>query len=167
MSPPTFVLSEMMSGEDFIQSIDAAYAEVVRWKHNLFLTPSGKSGREFVSELARLFRSYGEGSALESIAIKAAMVLPHLLLQKPFSSAKTQDHIEFLQRRLILWKIGDINNLLDEGRTIQHHLQKNYREVLTDNKDRASRHFAKLMAQGKVGDALKIISKGHHFLLIR
>ena len=86
-----------MSGEDFFQSIDAAYAEVIRWKHNLFLTPSGKSGREFVFELARLFRSYGEGSALESIAIKAAMVLPHLLLQKPFSSAKTQDHIECLQ----------------------------------------------------------------------
>ena len=55
-------------------------------------------------------------------------------------------------------EIGDINNLLNEGRTIQHHLQKNYREVLTDNKDRASRRFAKLMAQGKVRDALKSIS---------
>ena len=55
-------------------------------------------------------------------------------------------------------EIGDINNLLNEGRTIQHHLQKNYREVLTDNKDRASRCFAKLMAQGKVRDALKSIS---------
>ena len=81
MSPPTFVWSEKMSGEDFIQSINAAYDEVIRWKHNV-------QGREFASEQPRLFRSYGEAYSLESIAIKVAMVLPHLLLQKPYPSAK-------------------------------------------------------------------------------
>ena len=128
--------------EDVIQSIDAAYDEVIRWKHYFFLTPSGKSGGKFASEMARLFCSYGEWSALESIAINAAMVLPHLLLQKSYPLAKTWDHVERLQRYLSLWKTDDINNLLIEVRTIQRCHQQNNRNVFTDNKDRAPHHFA-------------------------
>ena len=36
-----------------------------------------------VTEQACLFRAYGTGSALESVALKAAMVMPVLLLQRP------------------------------------------------------------------------------------
>ena len=86
------------------------------------------------------------------------MVLPHLLLQKPYPLAKARDHVECLQRRLSLWKTGDINNLLIEIRTIQHRLQQNYMKVSTDIEDQVPRRFAKLMAQGKVRDALKIIT---------
>ena len=38
-------------------------------EHQLVLVPYGHSGKEFVQELARLFRSYGEAGALESTAI--------------------------------------------------------------------------------------------------
>ena len=79
-------------GEDFAHALDAAYAEVVTWRRNLFNVPSGRNGKAFVAELARLFHAYAGASALEGIALKATMVMPHLLLQKPSQKSKAKDH---------------------------------------------------------------------------
>ena len=76
-----FSWNEHLDGVTFGQRVSNAYDEVVHWRSNLFLVPQGKIGKEFVQELARLISAYGEGSALESIAIKAAMILCTLLLQ--------------------------------------------------------------------------------------
>ena len=54
-----------MNGENFIQAVSAAYEEIIHWRRNLFLTP-GKTGKLIVSEIARLFGAYGEGSAFEN-----------------------------------------------------------------------------------------------------
>ena len=51
-----------------------------------------------MNELARLFRSYADGSTLECIALTAALVLPPLLLQKPSPKSKTYEHSVFLER---------------------------------------------------------------------
>ena len=112
-----------VNGPDFRQAINAAYAEVTHWRRNVFLVPSGEAGKEFVLELARLFRTYAESSALESIALTAAMVLPTLLLQKPPGQSKAKDHVLCLGRRMQLWKNGNINELVIEGRVIQEHLE--------------------------------------------
>ena len=74
-----------VDGESFARSITAIYDEIVHWKRNLFKTPSGRVGRMFVQEQARLFTAYAESSALESISLKTAMVMPTLLLQNPTS----------------------------------------------------------------------------------
>ena len=47
-------------------------------------------------------------------AIKALMVMPSLLLQKPFQKSKAKDHKQCLERRLALWTAGDIQSLLQE-----------------------------------------------------
>ena len=107
-----------VSSEQFIQSINTAYAEVVR---NIFSVPSGKAGKAFANELARLFRSYADSSALECIALKPAMILP---LQKPTPKSKARDHTVCLERRLLSWKVGNVESLLHEGRTIQSRLPK-------------------------------------------
>ena len=100
-----------LCGEDFTQVIEAAYTETVIWHMNLFNIPSGKNGKVFVSELARLFRSFAEATALELVALKAAMVMPHLLLQKPSQKSKAKDHCVILGRRLRMWHQGDIDGL--------------------------------------------------------
>ena len=41
---------------------------------------------------------------MDGIALKAAMTLPSLMLQKPHAKSKTHDHISCLQRRLNLWR---------------------------------------------------------------
>ena len=90
----------------FVSSITAAYSEVVNWRRNTFAVPSGGLGK---NQLARLFRAYADASALEGVAIHAAMIMPALLLQKPHRSSKTCDHNA---RRLQLWEAGNIHSLL-------------------------------------------------------
>ena len=145
-----------MDGVDFRDAVLAAYVEVIHWKRNLFLTPSGKAGKAFVSELARLFRAYGEGSTLESVALTAVMIMPALLLQKPHVSSKTCDHVACLQCRLISWQEGDIESLVREGRTIQRHLRQTSSRL--DDMQRTTRIFTRLMFQGKVKGAMRFLS---------
>ena len=59
-----------IDGDTFTHSITCCYAEVVRWKCNLFKVLSGKVGGSFVKELTRLIRAYADSSALESVALK-------------------------------------------------------------------------------------------------
>ena len=74
-------------------------------------------GTQFVSELSKLFNHYGHASALESIALQAAMLVPVLLLHS--WKSKPRDHIACLERHLPLWLDGDVDALLAEGVAIQ------------------------------------------------
>ena len=89
-SPPQFnpmssdsAIWKTRTGQEFSDDINDAYSKIVHWKHNLFMIPSGAQGKRFVGELARLFNAFASESALEVFAIKAAMTMPALLLQKP------------------------------------------------------------------------------------
>ena len=62
----------------------------------------------------RLFRAAGEGSALESIALKAAFTLCSLVLQKPSRNFKGRNHTSCLEKRMKLWHDGDLNALVLE-----------------------------------------------------
>ena len=86
--------------------VSAAYAKLVHWRHILFLTPSGND----------LHRSL-QGCIwwriwLESITLKAAMVISALLLQKLHPSSKAQKHVVCLKWWLDSSQIGDINKLI-------------------------------------------------------
>ena len=79
----------------------------------------GKSGRKFISELSRLFLAFATASSLECITLKATIVMPIRLLQKPHRKSKAKDHSGLLENKLRLWKEG---NLIPEGGAIQGHL---------------------------------------------
>ena len=117
-----------------------------------FLVPFGSMGTQFVTELAKLYDGYGSASAMESVALKAAMVLPPLLLQKPHRQSKSREHIKCLERRLLHWREGDIDALLDEGLAIQQHL---WRSPATSAD--SSRVFARLEFHGKVKAAMRFL----------
>ena len=108
-----------VSGEDFSAELDQAYSEICCWQRNIFAIPSGASGKAFVSEIARLLGAFASSSRLESVALKACMVLPALVLQKPHRNSKSHENAECLTRRMELWKAGDIGGLLHECRAIQ------------------------------------------------
>ena len=72
--------------------LDTTYDEVVHWRRSCFLVPFGKAGRDFVSELSRLYLAYGSASTLKAVSLKDATVLPILLLQK--TKQKIKDHIQ-------------------------------------------------------------------------
>ncbi len=145
-----------LDGQGAIEAINAAYTECVRWRRNVFNIPSGKSGKSFVLELARLLRSYAERSSLEPIALKAAMVMPSLLLQKPALTSKAKDHTRHLERRLRAWKEGDFDGLVREARVIQQHLVD---RGSRGNGDALASTFSKLMLAGKTRAALRLLDK--------
>ena len=132
--------------------IDDAYAQVVHWRPNLFKVPSGACGKQFVAELTRFFNAFASESDLEAIALKSAMTLPSLLLQKPHAKSKAHDHVSCLQHRLSLWEKGDILNLLKEGRALQMSLTRS-RQPKSNTADDAStaREFYKNNDDGGEG----------------
>ncbi len=136
--------------------LNTTYSEVVHWRPNYFKVPQGNVGTSFVCEIARLFKAFASGSALESVALKAATVLPILLLQKPSRNSKAKLHTICLKRRLKNWLDGDLDQLIFEGRTIQNRLPKQYAPPLAA--ERLANRFAKLMFQGKVKAALDLLS---------
>ena len=154
MPPPAFLWNGTVEGSDFVDRVNIAYDKVVHWKRNLFVVPFGKAGKEFVQELTCLFHCYGEKSALECIALKVAMLFCTLLLQKSRVSASSKDIINCLQRRLPLWKQGNIDDLLLEGRTAQHRLSNV--APAGDRNERLTCSFVSHMLRGNVRAALAL-----------
>ena len=102
-----------------------------------------------------LFHDYYSGSNSEGIALKAAMCLPILILQKLFSKSMSSDHVQCIERKLKLWSCGDLSALLEDGCSIQCGLT--YPCVSNDSSS-VSFLFSKLMLQGKVHAALCLLS---------
>ena len=70
-----------IDGTTVVESINDAYEEVIHWKRNSFLVPSGRIGKEFVLELARLYQTHADNTTLYSIALIACFIFQVLLLQ--------------------------------------------------------------------------------------
>ena len=117
------------------------------------------SGKRFVSELARLFQAFATDSPYEVFAIQTTMTLPALVLQKPHAKSKTQGHISCLHRRLALREEGDKTELLREGKAIQKNLQASSLRGDTKGEAKTARKFSKLMMEGKVRAALRLLTK--------
>ena len=116
--------------------IYSGYDEIMKWHRNIFRTPYGHAGKSFVS-------AYADRSLLESIALKSAMTLPTLILQKPFHTLKTKDLIE---RRLGLWLKGDIDALIMKGRTIK----RSFKPSENARSDKRSAASLAMLMSGKV-----------------
>ena len=148
------------TGREFSDAINDAYSQIVHWKRNLFMVPSGAQGKRFVGELARLFNAFANESALEAFAVKAALTMP--ALQKPSAKSKSLDHVNCLRRRFALWEKGDILELLKEGKTIQRQLQGSRSRRDEREEARTAHRFSKLMMEGRVRAALRYLSKREH-----
>ena len=57
----------------------------------------GNVGKSFVAELSRLCNAFPSGSALESIALMAAIVLPILVLQSPHRRSRVKTPARWIQ----------------------------------------------------------------------
>jgi len=146
-----------MRGTKLADSVNNAYREVTRWRRNIFNLPTGKAGEGFIEELTKLYLHFNIGDAFESIALTMASIIFHLLLQKPAPNSKapmkTRDHIRYLEKRLVQWRNGELDDLLREGRAIQNSFSKK-KKTHYQKKDK---RFITLMEQGKVSAALRCI----------
>ena len=123
--------------------------------------PSGRIDKDFIREQARLFLAFAEGSAIEQISLKVALLIPLLLLQTPHTVSKRKDHIKCLERRLQLWSLGQIAVLVKEGKTLQACLQqkKTHNSNPERFSERQSKTFANAIQSGYVKVALRIVTE--------
>ena len=135
--------------------ITKAYDEITQWRKNTFLVPYGKIGREFIDQLSTHITDWNNATQMQHIALKAAIVLLATALQKPSMKSKAKIHQECLAKRLALWKEGEIDSLLREGRSIQKRLVKTKR---TEPPNKA-KIFAKLVMEGQINSALRYLSE--------
>ena len=133
-------------------SLNHAYSTVITWNKNCFDLPNGVVSEHFVKEATRLLRIFNNKGSMESIALMALHTFIPLVLQKPAAKSKPRDHIKYLKKRLEWWKNGQIKDLIDEGTVIQKNLKGSKQQTTSIMKG-----FTRLMFQGKVKQALKLI----------
>ena len=114
------------------------------------MPPSGNAANEFVAELTRLILGFVEKTGLERIALTAFFLLPHLILQLP-ASHRAAAKRKAMVRRLELWRAGNFEELLAEGRAIQEHLPSRQCET------NWQRGFVRLMLCGRSSAAMHLL----------
>lgn len=129
----------------------------MHWKPPCFNVPSGKCGKAFVFDLSKLYSAFGSASALEVVALRAATVMPILLLQKTSDNLKEKMCRSLLERRLDLWKNGEVRAYYDEGK-VQSRYRRLTKGVGRGCDDSIARSFSNLMFQGKVDAAIQLLS---------
>ena len=140
---------------DLHQILNATYDEILLWRKIVFKLPTGGAGKKFIAEITSLINMWNsESMEMKDVALKAVMVMPALLLQKPSFKSKCKQHSECLQRRLNLWKLEDFNGLLKECRAIQSRLLSIWKPRSPEH---VSRTFANLMLSGKVNAAMRLL----------
>ena len=139
-------------GSDFTNPLNEVYERIVFWRKNLFLLPSGSSGKRFIRETTRLINSWIDATPVKEIAFKAIMMMPALLLQKPSRTSKSKDNTAALLRRLDLWERGHLFQLLHEGETIQAQLKSvNSKRSIAE----ISKQFVERMSKGNINGSMR------------
>ena len=140
-----------IDGKSFSSLVKSCYDEIVHWRRNVFKVLCGKISASFVCEQAKLFQAYSDSSALESVALYAAMIMPSLLLQGPPGKLRAKELSRLLDHYLTIWLSGNLASLLQEGRAIQARLTITRP---TKNTDNLSQKFSNLMFVGNVNAAI-------------
>ena len=95
-----------ISYESVCDTINGVYDEIVHFRRNIFNVPTGGAGKAFIEELT--FWIKHSNSDLNSVALRAFMVLPTVILQKPSATSKSKEHGAAIERRLNLWRFGSL-----------------------------------------------------------
>ena len=90
----------VLKGLEIAETVNTAYAQIVKWRRNLFQVPTRIVGQLFIEEMTKTVSLFTSSSALEEVALTMVMVMPPLLLQKPSRKSKTKEDVTYLEKRL-------------------------------------------------------------------
>ena len=130
------------------------YDMIIHWRKNLFKLPTGTAGKAFITEMTRQINLFTTNSPLKLVDLTCLMIMPQLLLQKPSRDSKAKVHSIALNKRLDLWNQGNLQQLVNESRTIQNRLPTNREKT----KEEIQSLFSKYMMEGKVNAAIRLLS---------
>ena len=143
--------------EAALEWVNSAYTQIVSFSQgNLFDPPKCGATKTLVEEMTLLIRAYTNTSHAAPLALKTLAVLPHLMLQRTHRKSKGSENVKAVQRRIELWKKGEVKQLLSEAVALQERLIKGKsRDKETTDKNRI---FGETMRQGKVSKAIRFLS---------
>ena len=87
------------------------------------------------------------------------MIIPQLLLQKQHEHSTRTENIKCLERRILLWKEGKLDQLRKEATTLNDIFSRKYRTKKENGSESAK--FAKLLKKGKVGPSLRLFQENN------
>ena len=145
--------------EQFADLFNSTYDDIIHWRKNLFKLPNGRASGLFSNELSFWLDHYNRVTAFKCVALKVFMTLPYFLLQKTSRNSKTKDHVKKLEERLKLLNEGNSEETIQEARSIQNRFRNS--TISRRTHEDSARSFAKLMWEGKVSAALKMLSKDY------
>ena len=88
----------------FLQTTSKKLMRKVSWRKNLFMLPTRNVGKKYIKKVTRASNAWTQDMPLRSISLKAIHKMPALSLQKPSKSSKSRDHLDALERKLLIWK---------------------------------------------------------------
>ena len=103
---------------EVLKIIEDAYEYFIFWKKNLFMLPIGAAAKLNKSEITGFMNSWTNNFPLKHFHFIVINVMLNLLLLKSSRVSKSEDHLRALYRRIDIWKIGKIDELLIDGQTI-------------------------------------------------
>ena len=124
------------------------------WVPNLFKVPTGKEGKDFISELEQIIQGFNESSVVDVFSLTAFLFIIQLILQKTSKNSKVSENKTHLRRRLELWREGNISELVRECELIQKRLKAEMRS----DKTQTQKVFSRFMLEGNVNAALRWIA---------
>ena len=82
-----------ISHESFCDTINGTvYDEIVHFRRNIFNVPSERVGKAFVDELTIWIKQLKFEFSSDLKTLKAFMMLPAFILQKPSTTSKSKEH---------------------------------------------------------------------------
>ena len=105
-----------MSYESSYDKVNETYNETVHFGRDIFNIPLGRAGNSFINEFTFWLKQFNSSSNLYSIVLKSFMVLPLLILQKLSVASKAKDHSEAIDRRLTIWRRGDLDLFIQRSK---------------------------------------------------
>ena len=128
--------------------------KITKCRKNTFLVPYGKTGKDLIDMVTKHIDDWNNESNMRHISLKAAFGLLAECLQKPSQKSKAKEHQECLAKRLKLWKDGEFEVLVREGRLIQRRVTSSRR---ADPLNKA-KVFANLVMAGQIHSALRYLN---------
>ena len=135
----------------FSTQVHQVYEEMVTWKKNLFLLPTGNAGKCFVKLISEWVGNFNSSNTFQGIAMKVVAILPNLLLQKPSAKSKAKEHTKILEQRLEMWNNGNILGLLRDSRAIQKKLKSGKIKTNLGNTNPMRRNIKKTETMTQTG----------------
>ena len=145
-----------LKSEEFGNIIGETYNGIITWRKNQFKLLSRKAPKLFIKELTTWSEHCNNKSGFQGIALKMFIVLPTLILQKPFKNSKAKSHCLKVEERMkLLHGRCILENVIKNCKLFQRRLVTSKRQTTNS----ISKTFAKLILSGKVNASLKLLMR--------